>query len=98
MWINRKRYDELVRAEARAELLVARVNQLEHEKADAVFQLTGKPQRAMELKIAATRLKPKHPAALDDMDSGVVDFNDMGDAAAKVEGLAFDEDGRVQFV
>jgi len=98
MWIPKDRFESLVKAEAQAEMLVARVNQLEHELATARFQLTGQPQ--MVTKLARAVGKPFVPpgAVANPQDSGLgpQDFEDMGDAEARIQGVNVDEDGRVK--
>lgn len=90
MWIKRSRYEELIRAEERSEMLRIRVNQLEQESAAAKFAATGIPQLATVLANPNKGPRPKaqgRPATTDEM-LGALDFNDLGDENARAEGYA----------
>jgi hypothetical protein len=92
MWIKRTRYEELIRAEERAEMLRIRVNQLETEKAHEAFERTGVPQM---VPVLATPNRPRpetprtaaRPSTPDEM-IGAINFEDLGDVAARNEGYA----------
>lgn len=105
MWIPRERYDVLIRAEAAADYLRLRVNELSEECGVLRFSLTGQPQRVTQIaKVApAPRTgsqignKPfTPPNQFTDPSGGTVDFEDMGDASARAEGIEVDDEGRVK--
>lgn len=95
MFIKRDRYDVLVRAEERAEMLRIRVNQLEQENAELRFAVTGRPQRAMHIEKPAASLalgtgksnKTPGQQVLDSIEGGLEIFEDLGDAGAIAEGV-----------
>lgn len=103
MWINRERYEALVRAEERAEMLRIRVNQLETENAELKFAVTGRPQRALVLEKpsavgmgkSAKTSKATGDAVIESIEDGLEIFNDMGDESARAEGIQVDGDGRL---
>jgi hypothetical protein len=102
MWINRERYEELVRAEERAEMLRIRVNQLEQENAELRFAVSGRPQRALHLDkpvgVGTSRGKRnKLPGeiTIESIEQGLKLFDDMGDDEARAEGLETDGEGRL---
>lgn len=92
MWISRKRYEELLttaaRNEERADWLRTRVNQLEFERADLLAQRTGRPQRAITVE--------RKPDQFSEFPDGTVNFDDMGDEAARSAGIEWDDNGRVK--
>lgn len=108
MFIRRARYDTLIRAEATADYLRVRVNQLEHEIATLRYKVTGEPQLAVHFdrdvpaaqtpktprQIGGTPFRP--PNARPSFAADHTDFEDMGDDAARVEGVDVDSDGRVK--
>src|SRR3990167_7775099 len=101
MWVQRERYDGLIRAEAAADYLRLRVNQLEQELAQLRFQTTGQPQLLTQIAKTPARVgnKPFVPpnTVSDPRDPvGPADFEDMGDKAALAEGVEVDADGRVR--
>lgn len=98
MWVSRQRYDELVRAEERAEWFCIRINQLEQQVAGVEFKRTGIPQAALEIVGRAhssaqskDRPDPRDFDPFKDMPGGVVSFEDMGDAEARKQGYSVDE-------
>jgi len=101
MWVQRERYDGLIRAEATADYLHLRVNQLEQELATLRFQFTGRPQLLTQIAKTPARVGNK-PVVLSNAVSdtrdpvGPADFEDMGDKAALSEGVEVDADGRVR--
>ena len=104
MWVTRERYDVLVRAEERAEMLRIRVNQLEQENADLRFAVTGRPQRALHLdkpagpSLALGTGKSKKPAGaqvIESIEDGLAIFQDIGDEGSIAEGIRTDSEGRL---
>jgi len=99
MWLNRARYEVLIRAEERAEMLRLRVNQLEADLAHERHLNTGKPQRVVEFG-NPLRTKPKREVTPEEqgiaqIEMGLEMFNDLGDDQAKKFGVDFTDDARV---
>jgi hypothetical protein len=107
MWIKRDRFEHLIRTEAMADMLVARVNQLEREKAALEFRLTGVPVAVPEI---ASLGKPQVPVKahanpnspspegfehIKSLLEGNAFFQDMGDADAHKHGIRTDDEGRL---
>lgn len=90
MWISKADYtvlvDKAARAETRADWLMTRVNQLEHENGTLRLKLTGEPQAVPVYKKEATP-PPDDPAE--------VTFEDVGDGLARKLGIDWDDAGRV---
>jgi hypothetical protein len=104
MWVRRAKYDVLVRAEERAEMLRIRCNQLEQETAELRFAVTGRPQRALHIEkpvgslalgTGAKNKKQPGEQVLDAIEQGLEIFNDLGDEGARAEGIRTDPEGRV---
>lgn len=99
MWLSRSRYDTLIRAEERAEMLVIRVNQLEQELKHERYLRTGEPQRVTELR-SPNRKKPEREltpeeSAIAQIEQGLEIFEDVGDSRAGELGLDLETDGRL---
>ena len=92
MWISKADYTTLVdrcaRAETRADWLLTQVNLLNQQLGEVKFNQTGQATAIPIFHKEATPPVTKTPE-----DS----FEDMGDDAAHVEGVSWDDFGRVKF-
>lgn len=90
MWISRTTYTALIdaraRAETRADWLLTRVNQLEHDLGTLKHEITGKPV-AVPVYTKDASPPPDDPAE--------TVFEDMGDEMARKLGVQWDDFGRV---
>lgn len=87
MWITRQEYRDLIdgkaRAEARAELLTVRLNQVEHALGQQVAAQTGRTQLVPRFETSRTA-KPE---------DSEVSFEDVGDIDARRLGIADESAG-----
>ncbi len=79
------------RAEAGADWLRTRVNQVEREAAALRADATGKPQVVPRVDRVA------NPNVVDDYREAVLEYDDMGDTRARALGVDWDADGRVKY-
>lgn len=99
MWLSRTRYDELIRAEERAEMLRIRVNELTYELADERHQVTGRPQRVAQLANPRRTARPQpeltpEQQTIAQIEQGLEMFEDIGDTEAQKLGILTSDDGR----
>lgn len=100
MWLSRKRYDDLVRAEERAELLRVMVNELKFELAGERHQTTGRPQRVAQLANPRRTARPQveitpEQQTIAQIEQGLEMFEDVGDTEAQKLGILTSDDGRL---
>jgi hypothetical protein len=91
VWIARDRYEALIRADERAEMLRIRVNQLEGDLAHERHLRSGEPQRVATL----MNPRPKPEATTEEqsiaqIEMGLEIFEDAGDVRAEKLGLNFE--------
>lgn len=92
MWISKQQYTDLVDARARAETksdwLLTQVNLLNAQLGEMKYQQTGKPTPVPLFQREATPQDTQTPIDV---------FDDMGDVAARIDGVDWDDAGRVKF-
>jgi hypothetical protein len=83
--------EQVVAQKGTLEWLTFRLTQLEHERAQLIFNYMGVKITVPEAIPASTET----PLSASEMLNAVPSFDDMGDDAAKAHGIGWNDDGRV---